>query len=111
MGYNTTILILNDTMHEIDDDPKAWWEETRENIYRRLSQDGPFPRWGGRGGTKVISNEHANYTNIIAVGGNTATILHLSLNSRHHEPQDKERIVREMASELGFYLVKKKKGK
>ena len=119
MGRNTTILILNDSFDVIDKDPVGWWQATKEvalNTFLRkeltgrtgnvLGSAGVEYGFGGHAnGFRVVCEDHADYTNVIAVGGNHATsLLRIHNGGRHHEEVDQVLLLRIAAAELGYDL-------
>jgi hypothetical protein len=103
MGLMTNITILNDSIEDIEKDLKGWWEnkvkipmsstEIRENM---ISND-----------TTVNSVEHSSVTTILAVGGNHTTVLgYSSLNENHADPEVQIKLLKELASTLGYKVIK-----
>lgn len=115
MGYNTSLIVLNDAIDMIRDDP-----EFGRRIYDTVLKLGDprlHPRerdiaaHSSRGGVhcnaaSVIETHHADTTTVVAFGGNSGTILHNTYGWEHHTPEGKERLVREMARDLGYNLVR-----
>jgi hypothetical protein len=113
MGYNTTLLVLNDALGDIANDP----------LFGSRLQDAVHALSMERGGVDIaahastgalfinaaraIETHHADETAIVAVGGNCATKLGSIYNRSHHLPEDKLRILRDLALELGYTLRKK----
>jgi hypothetical protein len=61
------------------------------------------------GGT-IFHNSHAEVTAVYAIGGNHTSKLHSAYNSgKHYYDADRVNLLKEMAEELGFNLVKKRK--
>jgi hypothetical protein len=100
MGFNTTLLILNDAMGEIDKDPAGWWQKTQRQLYEPPNTDYGFGHHGN--GFRVVANSHADMVNVIAVGGNYASILGTIYNGNHghHEVADQLRILREVEAKI-----------
>ena len=115
MGYNTTLVILNDAMSEITKDPVGWWEETQHNIasfQRRPSLDtgndygfGMHANW-----FEVAQVAHADVTSVIAVGGNYSTVLlaEYGLGSQHTE-EGQIKILKALAKKLGYNVSRKRR--
>jgi len=115
MGLNSTVLILNDSFNEIEQDPKKFVEEMLNNI-----NQANFPREGYEqtgfdpGQSKVMSCAHADMVTILAVGGNHATQLGQFYNNGiHHTEEAQVQLLRGLADKYGYSLRKKptKKGK
>jgi hypothetical protein len=117
MGYNTTVIVLSDALHLIAED-----KEFGRKLYQAICglSLGNDPKTGKPyrspdisagnyvNAATAIESHHASSNAIIAVGGNCATVLGYEHGDRHDSPQDKERILRSLAAELGFTLRKKK---
>lgn len=111
MGRNTTILICNDAFDAVDADPAGWWQETRKVIagvhhVRQTHGTGVEYGFGNyANGFRVICEDHADYTNLVAVGGNHATsLLRVHNGGNHHGPEDQVDLLRQAAWALGFKL-------
>lgn len=106
MGYNSTILVLNDRLSEIERDPEGFVREMCREIQGfGYSQDMTtfFP-----GQSAVMSVAHADTVTILAVGGNHSTVLGRVYNGgNHHTVEDQEFILKRLADEYGFRLVRK----
>jgi hypothetical protein len=112
MGYNSTLFILNDVMDEIDKDPAGWWAKAKASLMKAYFHEDYREREFGHGragnGFAAISNEHADMTVLIAVGGNHATVLHrVSNGGRHHTDEDQLALAKAWAERLGYRLVKR----
>jgi len=111
MGFNTTIVIHNDALGELKENP-----DIGKRLFHKILQAGTgrkeneVPRWQRSFGPGfVVETHHADDTALIAVGGNDATILHMSRHSHHTEEHQIE-LLREWADRLG-YRISKKPGK
>lgn len=104
MGFNTTILILNDACHHIKDDKQ--FAKKLASAIDELSLGGPVNISAGNhcNAALAIESHHASAYSVIAVGGNTARVIGYTglLDS------DVE-VLRELASQQGYRLVKKAK--
>jgi hypothetical protein len=71
MGYNTTVVIMNDAMDEIEKDPE-FGANLVKAVKRRLSNKGPLSVHAGShsNAATVIEVHHADMTKLVAVGGN-----------------------------------------
>jgi len=109
MGWNTTVVILNDALHKIAEDP-----DFGKNVSdATLSLQGPPGKnsthisSGYGSAAEVVEKHHADSTVVLAVGGNSATVLHQTLGWRHNDPQFQLQLLREMADKMGYTLRKK----
>jgi hypothetical protein len=108
MGYNTTLLVLNDRLGEIERDPKKFVTEMIQAIHRKGSRDEEMDFYPGQ--TSVIHCAHADDVHVIAVGGNHATILGRVYNGgNHHTEENQISLLKRIANNYGFRLVRKSK--
>ena len=115
MGWNTTIMILNDAADLITTDAD-FPEKLRQAILAVGSGIHDNSRgqidvsiWNHCNACTVIEKHHADQTNLIAVGGNCATVVHRAFGSTHHTPESQERLLRDWADAMGFRLARKPK--
>ena len=101
MGFNSTVLILNDRLSEIEKDPK--FGQKLSDAVRSFDYEDTYIT----GQTQVLSCQHASDTVIIGVGGNCGTRLDTLYHTNHHTEADKLKIVQQMADNLGYVLTKK----
>lgn len=108
MGFNTAILILNDCLNEIDKDPERFALNLTRAIKMSFGEKKPYPI--GIGQAQVIYQEHADSLGILAVGGNTGSILGYvpGRKVRNDGSEDaKLAILKELSRQEGYYLHKK----
>ncbi len=109
MGFNSTLLILNDHLGQIERDPEGFVREM-VNAISSLGCSGDQEDFHSQ--STVMSVAHADTVTVLAVGGNHATVLGRVYNGGKHEaPEDKEFVLRRLAEENGFRLVRKPKKK
>lgn len=113
MGFNSTILILNDRLSEIERDPEDFVKEMVAGISGfgiGFSGHADGQREFYPGQSTVMSVAHADSVTILAVGGNHATVLGRVHNGgHHHTKEDQESLLRQLANQYGFRLVRKAK--
>ena len=100
MGYNTAAIIRNDFLHEIENDPdfgKKVADAVRANGNER------YMRYHGQG-FDVLPSCHADYVQVVAISGNSARRLGFGGTYR----DDDETILRNLADNMGYRLVKKR---
>jgi len=112
MGYNTTLFLLNDATDAIDRDPAGWWDKAKQSMSKAFRNEPYREREFGHGnnanGFAAISNEHADVTVLIAVGGNHATVLDKAYNGGiHHDEESQIELLRGWAAKLGYRIVKR----
>lgn len=102
MGLNTAALILNDALHAIE-----WDDEIGDKIGRAVAsahRNGGGVNAHGRGihvdAIQVLPPQHADYVQIVAVGGNRIRKLG---SSGKWEPED---LLRDLAQQLGYSIRK-----
>jgi hypothetical protein len=73
MGFNTTIVVLNDRLSEIERDPEFGKKLATAIRYFGRRDPGRIPYITGQ--TQVIEVAHADNLQVIAVGGNTGRVV------------------------------------
>jgi hypothetical protein len=109
MGYNTTVIVLNDALTDIANDP-----EFGHKLARAISRLSIEPNVGVSAGyhahaATAIETHHADGNAVVVVGGNSASVLGYTLGGTHYREEDKIRILRQLADDLGYSLRKKQK--
>lgn len=100
MGFNTAMIVRNDFLHEIDKDAK-FGEKVRTAIqYAHHPEHAPYHGQG----FNILPPCHADYVQIVAIGGNT--IRRLGGYAGTYANTDEE-VLRNLADSMGFRLVKK----
>lgn len=107
MGYNTTLIVLNDALDQIRKD-----KEFGFNVAQAISKLSVVPKGhtvdimsGNHGNAaSVIESHHADMVKLISVGGNNAHDLGY-VGFWQSKPED---ILREYAKSLGYRIVKAK---
>jgi len=102
MGFNTTVLILNDRLSDIEKDPEKFVKELSLMAGGGRAQ-GPAPHdFHAASQSGIIETHHADQTSVILVGGNTATVLGFARGYRHGEAHNQVRILEEMLHKYGY---------
>lgn len=106
MGFNTTVLILNDGMDNILTD-----KDFPVKLHRQiLKGEGDFSIGNHCNAGCVVDCHHADYTSLIAVGGNYGTVFAKSVAGHsHHSDEDKLAMLVSLATQMGYYIKKIKK--
>lgn len=106
MGFNSTVLVLNDRLGEIERNPERFVKEMLAGINRSGYPDEQVDVYTGQ--TTVMSCAHADTVTILAVGGNCATKLGQFHNGGHHHTEEEQvELLRQLADKYGFTLRKK----
>lgn len=107
MGFNSTVVILNDYLHDIEKDPEFGRKISlmiAGHNYPELSElrqrQGAYAR-----GAQVIGVHHADAVHMFAVGCNHGRDLGYVGNWTQMD--DNEKLLRELADQLGYTLRKK----
>lgn len=104
MGYNSTLIVLNDALHQIKDD-----KEFGEKVYNAVltvNRGKPVDIYSGNhcNAATVIETHHADSLRLIAVGGNCGQDLGYA-GSYSFKPEEMLKI---LADRLGYRIVRKK---
>lgn len=108
MGYNTTVVVMNDAFDSIENDKdfgKSLVAAAHEYTARRKRCDimsGPHVN-----AASVINIAHSSTTVLCAVGGNYGSIIGSVHTHSHHEKDEQLEILKAVASGFGYKLVKK----
>lgn len=106
MGFNTSVLVLNDAIGDIEKDTD--FGRRLADAIRQLSVE--MPPVGGihvPGGAKVIETHHNDGMSVVMMGGNCGTVLgHASMGTAFTK-DEQIKVLRELAQQFGFWLVKK----
>lgn len=104
MGYNSTLLVLNDALHQIANDTE-FGKKVADAISSLSVQNGPvYISSGGHvNAASAIETHHADGIKLVAIGGNYGQDLGYAGNYR----STPEEMLRTLADELGYKVVKK----
>lgn len=117
MGWNTGVIILNDAVHAIENNPDEF-VNGRRGLSAAMSQfmagrnERKFIDIGVGGhvnAASVFHQQHADSVGVYALGGNYASelgSLHWG-NQGHHEDEQKVKLLERIADQLGYKLVPK----
>jgi len=113
MGHNTAVLLLNDAIHGVQEDPKGFTDALMDAWHKFQRNHGnptDFPVGNhGNGGT-VFHESHADVTSVYAVGGNHTSKLYTTHNGgKHYTDEERLKLLKELAAEMGYNIVKKPK--
>lgn len=95
MGFNTAMIVLNDTVHQIRNDPKVGEAIYLGAINAERGQYMPH-------GLQTLPSCHADTMQIIALGGNTLRAIGYG-----RWDDDDETLLRRLANKLGYRIVRK----
>lgn len=109
MGFNTTVVVLNDALDQIETDPnfgkKLVAAIRKAGCYRK-----PVDVSAGNhvNAASVIETHHADFDVVVAVGQNYGQVISKYAGPEiAASPEKTERILRDLADQFGFSLRKK----
>ncbi len=113
MGHNSVVVVRNDALDTIERHGQEFASNMVRAIYGKRLLD---PSWNGDFATsthanpaQVVWNEHADWTGLIAVGGNHGTVIGRVPNRGLHRERDQQiAVLQTVAYQLGFNLVPRK---
>jgi hypothetical protein len=122
MGYNTTVVILNDAWDQIKKHPSEFVAQLDPLVGCGLSSSRysirefemgkggiEFPVGNHCNAASVITNEHADMVSVLLVGGNYGTVLgsaHM-MSRGHHDEKDVVEVLNKVLDNYGYKVVKK----
>lgn len=110
MGYQTGVMLLNDHLDGLKTDvgfgPRLYDAilESSRPEYREKGKSLPLGYCGN--GAMVLSSQHADQVQMIAVGGNYMKRLGV-LWGAWPNMQEPEKLLKELADQMGYRLVRK----
>lgn len=109
MGFNTTVIIMNDAFGDIKKHPQEFVDNLITAASNAYMQPTDVMVGSYVNAASVIACDHADIQNIIATGGNYGTVLKKVYrgNRGHHNTEDKVELLRKLAGELGYRIAKK----
>lgn len=110
MGFNTSVVILNDALHVIKEHGQEFSEQLVNTILRQNINKVPtdVPCHNHCNVAQVILSQHADNTQLLAVGGNCGSVIETIYNGgRHHTPEFQVELLKRAAEKLGYKLIKK----
>ena len=126
MGWNTAIMILNDRLHDIEDDPTFGRELDR--AVQRHHMNSMYESEEFSHQSQVLAQQHADTTSVVAVGGNTGFMVDVTwggfynpdmhdrldphprgftLPLEQQDGWDRLKLLRQLADSMGYTLRKK----
>lgn len=104
MGFNTTVVVLNDGLEAIRRDP-AFGENLVQQILSISVREGrrDVPALNHANAASVVETHHADSMSLIAVGGNLGRDLGHAGGYRANDLE----LIKNIADKMGYRLVKK----
>jgi hypothetical protein len=108
MGFNTTVVILNDALHEIANDPSFGKQLANACMKVQLGSQNISAGMFYRAAT-AIETHHADVSSLILVGGNCATVVHEYACGWEHDTEEAQlHALKAFAKKLGYKVSKLK---
>lgn len=104
MGYNTTLIVLNDALHEIENDKDFGMKVAQATRKVSLGKEVDISSGYHCNAATVIETHHADGIKLIAVGGNCGQDLGY-VGGYRSNPED---MLRSLADSMGFKVSKKR---
>jgi hypothetical protein len=110
MGFNTTVVVMNDALHEIENDSE-FGKKLVEAIKQQYGKVNPVDVSAGShcNAATVIEQHHSETTRIVLIGGNMGTPIDGYFTQYDHTPESQFHMMVSWADSLGYYLRKRKK--
>jgi len=111
-GHNGILLIRNFCIKDIEKNTLGFWKKVKQELEKKEHDENEKCKYFGFGdsvnGFAIVANAPVEYTNVLAVGQNYATVLGKYKTSYgHHKNEDKVKLVKKLADDLGYKLVRK----
>lgn len=109
MGYNTSVLLMNDALEDIKSDkefgPKL--VQACAEVFQWRGKMAPVRARTYENAAYVIETHHSSQTAILAMGGGYGTVLGHHYGIKHHTPDVQLAILKDLASQLGYEIRRK----
>lgn len=108
MGWNSTVVVLNDALNDIENDSEFGKKVTAGIHHLSVNRGKPVDISAGShaNAAHVVETHHADQTSIVAVGGNLGRVVTELYGWRY---EGTEEIFKAMAKHLGYSIRKLKK--
>lgn len=108
MGYNTTVVVYNDALDQIERDTE-FGKKLSNAIYMLNQTPSGVDISSGSyaNAARVIESHHADATTVVTVGGNLGVVQASAYGWRQDDEALQLRLLKNWASRLGYALVAK----
>lgn len=108
MGFNTSVLVLNDSLGAIEKDPEFGMKLSRAISESSLGKKVTISSGYACQAAEVVETHHNTGTSVVAFGGNCATVLGevYGVDDSHGSEEGKILILKELARSLGYRISK-----
>jgi hypothetical protein len=111
MGFNTSLIVLNDAIDAIEKDPE-FGKKVAEAVLQLPHHKRYRPNHGvdissgcNANAATVVETHHADYTVLLAVGGNCVTELGSVFAFRHNTEEVQVMLLKMLAEKLGYEVT------
>lgn len=103
MGWNTGVIILNDALHSIEENPEEFTRNLIQAIRDFRGESVNVAVGGHVNAAAVFHQSHADNTGVYALGGNHASrLVEVYNGGKHHTDAEKESLVKAMRKPQGI---------
>lgn len=108
MGYNTTVLVLNDALDQIASDPH-FGKKLVFAISKLGMGRGPVDVSAGNhaNAATVVETHHADLSTLMLIGGNYGSKVGTARGWKHHDREDQLGMLQQVLDEMGYIVVPK----
>lgn len=107
MGYNSSVIVMNDALHDIAADPDFGKNLSRAITSLVHGKPVDVRALNHVNAATAIESHHADNTSLVSFGGNCG-VAHLQMwGWKHNDIVEQEMLCRKWAEKLGFRLVRK----
>ena len=107
MGFNTTVVVLNDALHQIAEDTEFGKKLSQACLMAHHQGPQDVSAGNHMNAATAIESHHASTLLPVLVGGNFAFPLKVSLYEPDHSADLELLLLKKLAESKGFYLRKK----
>lgn len=115
MGFNTSMLILNDCLSEIEQDPELGKKISQGVGMLARGEQVNITTVGGKcrsNGITLVETHHADTDTVVMFGGNRAQVLSNAVwaDAKEGDLSPDVKYLRSLAAQMGYTLTKRKGG-
>lgn len=108
MGYNTTVVVLNDAIDDIANDPE-FGRRLATRIRAAIQSPADVSARNYANAAAVVETHHADGLVPVLVGGNMGVPVR-GVSIRWNDPEPEVTLLQELARKHGFHVSKRRKG-
>lgn len=108
MGHNSTVVVLNDALDQIEKDADFGKNLARAIMTVNRSNGGVDVQAGNHcNAARVVESHHADYSALVLVGGNYGSEVGRTFGWSHHEKDKQLEMIKSILDDMGYRVVKK----